>query len=213
VFSCICALGRGLDGLSGLPLLPRLLMPSVRAALCAAVAHAAQLWHVADRHALMHAAVLRADVRLCIGLQPEPCELEHGERFGHELRNVPCRWHAHGLVRLGGGPSIRAVGAVLKLYLCGLAAACVAGRSCACLLRWLMSMPRAPWRVAASCAWPARFGAMRQCCSQMFYSASAFNQPIDVWNTARASSMYGVCSVTACVRTDQTRRRPSCCCA
>ena len=38
---------------------------------------------------------------------------------------------------------------------------------------------------AASCAWPQRLGALWRCCSQMFNSASAFNQDLANWNTAR----------------------------
>ena len=131
------------------------------------------------------------------------------------LAYAPCQSHARGLITLGGGSSTRAVGAVLSCICAarprpgwpvGAALACCGG-SCRALLgvlrRWVLGR-----HGLAPCG-----GAF----SQMFYLASAFNQPIGGWNTARASSMYGVCSVTSCVRTDQTRRRhkhsSSWCCA
>ncbi len=48
---------------------------------------------------------------------------------------------------------------------------------------------------AASCGWPARFGAMWRCRSQMFYSASVFNQNLAGWNTASVSGVVRVWTV------------------
>ena len=114
----------------------------------------------------------------------------------------------------------------------------MACRGCACLLRWLMPRapwPRLRRRVvgrqalapcggaarrcstpcrarfglvATWCAWPARFGTMRWCCSQMFDAASAFDQNLASWNTASASSMSYVRSAPiACMRAHYTTRR------